>query len=215
MSNFLSGRKNARLNQPTEFGNLSEKTARLYIIELVQINNLAVQDESSIVILSKCFFYDLMDLDELSQNYDTVNHREGPMTNRALLGLNNYLDNINGNSIQIFDRTNPLLSLLSSNLGVNNYVLSVHFLAHGQAEITKKNLEFCHKLSLIPSFPILNEGNALKIMSLLRQGNKGHISNISTVNGNFNTNNSQRNMNNSQISKRRTNYMDNNDLVIK
>ena len=160
-----------QLNQPTEFGNLSEKTARLYIVELVQINTLISEEQNSIVILSKSYFYDMMCVDDLAENYDMMSNRQGDMVNRTLFGLYNYISDFEKNEGTVVT-TNPLVSLLNEILGKNVYVLSLHCLTHGQIDVTRKTMEMATNLNRIRNFPILNEGNALKLMTIYKKKNR-------------------------------------------
>jgi hypothetical protein len=182
ISDLIKAIRANQLNQPTEFGNLSEKTARMYIIELVQINTLASDEKNSIVILSKSFFFDFMAIDDLAENYDMMSNMQGDMVNRSLFNLFNYISEHKNNQGSGALTSMPLIALLNEIMGRNFYVLSMHCLVQGQLEITRKSLDLATNLNNIKNFPILNEGNALKLMSLLKRsldwkgpGKGGHM----------------------------------------
>lgn len=168
ISDLIKAIQANQLNQPTEFGNLSEKTARLYMVELVQINSLVSEEQNSIVILSKTYFFDFMTVDDLAENYDMVSNKQGDLANRALFSLYNYVLE-HRDSRQSIVSTNPLIGLLNEILGKNVYVLSMHCLVQGQIDVTRKTLDLASNLNQIKNYPILNEGNALKLMTILKK----------------------------------------------
>jgi hypothetical protein len=185
ISDLIKAIQANQLNQPTEFGNLSEKTARLYVVELVQINSLVAEEQNSIVILSKSYFYDMMCVDDLAENYDMMSNKQGDMVNRTLFTLHNYLRESKKENGQVAVTNNPLVSLLNEILGKNVYVLSMHCLVQGQIDISRKTLEMAANLNCIKNYPILNEGNALKLMTILKKNNKWGGGNGVSRNGGY------------------------------
>jgi hypothetical protein len=172
ISDLIKAIQANQLNQPTEFGNLSEKTARLYVVELVQINSLVAEEQNSIVILSKSYFYDIMCIDDLAENYDMISNKQGDMVNRTLFSLHNYISESKNENGVVAVSSNPLVALLNESLGKNVYVLSLHCLVQGQIDISRKTLEMAANLNCIKNYPILNEGNALKLMTILKKSKK-------------------------------------------
>lgn len=172
ISDLIKAIKANQLNQPTEFGNLSEKTARMYIVELVQINTLVSDEQNSIVILSKSYFFDFMAIDDLAENYDMMSNMQGDMVNRTLFSLYNYIKEHQEGTSDGALTSNPLVALVNEILGRNVYVLSMHCLVQGQLEITRRTLDLAANLNQIRNYPILNEGNALKLMTILKKASE-------------------------------------------
>lgn len=175
---FFQGGSNNTINRQNEFGNMRDKAAQLFQIEVTQ-NMLHAHTGDSQVIVSRVNFLNLPSSEILNEDPDLLRAKQGSDLNRGIFSLNNLFRDLSATTqgdYANFDES-VLTNLSRDVFGGNSLTVGCFCMQFGDSIGTTMTLRALKRCSSIMNFPVQNDN---RVLGLLRKY-RVEIQNLSQI----------------------------------